>query len=62
MSRQLMLGLVLTGSAGAEAQTAADRPAALIDIGALTADSGLTVLMRTDVPEDVRRLALRRLW
>jgi Protein of unknown function (DUF3306) len=32
------------------------------DLDALTAQSDFTVFMREDVPEDVRKLALRRLW
>ena len=35
---------------------------ASIDIKALTAESDFTVFMAKDVPEDVRRSALRRLW
>jgi uncharacterized protein DUF3306 len=41
---------------------AATHPAFLADISALTVDSDFTVFMRKDVPEDVRRAALRRLW
>jgi hypothetical protein len=46
----------------AETQSAASHPVALIDIGSLTVDSDFTVFMRKEVPEEVRRAALRRLW
>jgi hypothetical protein len=58
----LMFGLVLAGPATAQdLQTAATSPAASIDISALTAHSDFTVFMRKEVPEDVRRAALRKL-
>jgi len=41
---------------------AAAHPAFLTDIGALTVDSDFTAFMRKDVPEEMRRAALRRLW
>jgi hypothetical protein len=44
------------------AQQVPSHPAALVDINALTAESDFTVFMRKDVPEEVRRAALRRLW
>jgi hypothetical protein len=58
----LMLGLALAGPAVAQAQTATGCPTPLIDIGALTIDSDFTIFMRKEVPENVRRAALRRLW
>jgi hypothetical protein len=44
------------------AQRGPSYPVALINIDALTAESDFTVFMHKDVPEDVRRSALRRLW
>ena len=59
----LALGLVLAGPVAAEGpQSAKGQPAASIDINALTAESDFTVFMAKNVPEDVRRVALRRLW
>ena len=52
----------LLGPALAQAQSVANHPAAHIDIGTLRIDSDFTVFMHRDVPEDVRRMALRRLW
>jgi hypothetical protein len=53
-----LLGLFLAGPAIAD-----DRPpVAYVDVSALTAESDFTVFMRKDVPEAVRRAALRRLW
>jgi hypothetical protein len=46
----------------AEGRLSARHPASLVDIGSLTVDSDFTVFMRKDVPEDVRRIALRKLW
>jgi hypothetical protein len=46
----------------AEIQSAGGHPVALIDISSLTVDSDFRVFMRKEVPEDVRRAALRRLW
>jgi hypothetical protein len=46
----------------AEGQPGPGHPAALIDVSGLAADSDFTVFMRKNVPEDVRRAALRRLW
>lgn len=46
----------------AKAQSAASHPAGRSDISALTAESDFTVFMRKEVPEDLRRGALRRLW
>src|SRR5262245_10718704 len=46
----------------AEGQLSDRHPASLVDIGSLTLDSDFTVFMREDVPEAVRRIALRRLW
>lgn len=58
-----MFGLVLAGPATAQdLQTAAAHPAASVDISSLTAESDFTVFMRKEVPEDVRRAALRKLW
>ncbi len=37
-------------------------PGSLVDIGALTVESDFTGFMHKDVPEEVRRAALRRLW
>jgi Protein of unknown function (DUF3306) len=59
----VMFGLLLAGPAAAQdLRPARSHPAASIDIGALTARSDFTVFMRQDVPEEVRRVALRRLW
>ncbi|HEY7552827.1 MAG TPA: DUF3306 domain-containing protein [Hyphomicrobiaceae bacterium] len=49
-------------AAVAEGRLSAGHPASLVDIGSLTIDSDFTVFMRKDVPEDVRRIALRKLW
>jgi hypothetical protein len=49
-------------AAVAEGQPAARHPASHVDIGSLTANSDFTVFMRKDVPADVRRIALRKLW
>jgi hypothetical protein len=57
-----LLGLVLAGPALAGGQSTASHSAAHIDIAALTAQSDFTVFMRKDVPEELRRAALRRLW
>jgi len=57
-----LLALVLAGPAVADGKSAPRHPADLIDVGALTADSDFTVFMHKDVPEEVRRAALRRLW
>jgi uncharacterized protein DUF3306 len=46
----------------AKAQPAASGPAERFDANALTAESDFTVFMREEVPEDVRRIALRKLW
>jgi hypothetical protein len=46
----------------ADSPSAPTHPAALIDISDLSVDSDFTVFMHKDVPEDVRRAALRRLW
>lgn len=54
--------LMATAIAPSAAQQSPAHPAALIDIDALTAASDFTVFMGKDVPEDVRRNALRRLW
>jgi hypothetical protein len=43
-------------------QTAASHPAGRFDAGTLTAESDFTAFMRKEVPEDLRRAALRRLW
>jgi hypothetical protein len=52
----------LAAAAVAEGRLSARHPASLADIGSLTIDSDFTVFMRKDVPEDVRRVALRKLW
>jgi hypothetical protein len=57
-----LVALVLSGPASALGQSAPSHPAALFEISSLTADSDFTVFMHKDVPEDVRRAALRRLW
>ena len=57
----LTLGLALAVPAAAE-DLRAHHPAASIDVGALTAESDFTVFMQEDVPEEVRRIALRKLW
>src|SRR5262245_53610866 len=46
----------------AKAETAASNPAARSDINALTRESDFTVFMRRELPEDLRRAAVRRLW
>jgi hypothetical protein len=53
-----------TGSASAQQQDLGkiELPGADFDISDLTADSDFTVFMRKDVPEDIRRAVLRRLW
>lgn len=38
------------------------QPAAAIDIASLTKDSDFTIFMRPGVPEEVRIMALRKLW
>jgi hypothetical protein len=57
-----LFALVLAGPALAGGEIAVVHPAAQINISALTAESDFTVFMRKDVPEEVRRAALRRLW
>jgi Protein of unknown function (DUF3306) len=57
-----LVGLTLAGPALAQGESAATHPAAFVDITALTTESDFTVFMRKDVPQDVRRGALRRLW
>jgi hypothetical protein len=52
----------LPAAAVAEGPLSARHPASLVDIGSLTIDSDFTVFMRKEVPEDVRRIALRKLW
>jgi hypothetical protein len=42
--------------------TDAHLPAASMDIDAVTPDSDITVFLHPDVPDDVHRAALRRLW
>jgi hypothetical protein len=54
-----LIAATITPSA---AQQSRVHPAALIDIDAMTAESDFSVFMGKDVPEDVRRAALRRLW
>ena len=56
-----LLGLFLAGPAIADDRPPG-RPSAAYNIAALTAESDFTVFMRKDVPEEVRRAALRRLW
>jgi hypothetical protein len=58
----VLVGLVLAGPAVAQGQFAGRHPAILVDIGTLTTESDFTVFMRKDVPEDLRRSALRTLW
>jgi len=58
----MLLTLVLAGSLAAGGQFSSLHPTASIDISALTIESDFTVFMRNDVPDDVRRSALRRLW
>jgi Protein of unknown function (DUF3306) len=58
----LILGLVLAGPAVANDQFIPGHRAALVEIDALTAESDFTIFMHEDVPEGVRRVALRRLW
>jgi hypothetical protein len=58
----LAVCLMAAAIAPGAAQQSKVHPAALIDIDALTAESDFTVFMGKDVPEDVRRNALRRLW
>jgi hypothetical protein len=57
----LTLGLACGGQAAAQ-DLAARHPAASIDINALTVESDFTVFMHKSVPEEVRRIALRKLW
>ena len=56
-----LLGLFLAGPAIAD-DRAPGRSSVAYNIGALTADSDFTVFMHKDVPEELRRAALRRLW
>jgi len=44
------------------AQQSPSHPATVVEINDLTAQSDFTLFMRKDVPEEVRRIALRRLW
>jgi uncharacterized protein DUF3306 len=46
----------------AETQSAGSHPIAFNDTGSLTVDSDFTDFMRKEVPEDMRRAALRSLW
>jgi hypothetical protein len=57
-----LLGLFLAGPAIADDRPPGRPQVTHIEIGTLTIDSDFTVFMRKDVPEDVRRAALRRLW
>jgi hypothetical protein len=57
-----LLGLFLAGPAIADDRPPGRPPVTYIDTGALTINSDFTVFMHKDVPEDVRRAALRRLW
>jgi len=57
----LMLGLMCGGQAAAQ-DMPARHPAASIDTDALTAESDFTVFMHKSMPEEVRRIALRKLW
>jgi hypothetical protein len=57
-----LLGLFLAGPAIADDRPAGRPPVVQTAIGALTSESDFTVFMRKDVPEEVRRAALRRLW
>jgi hypothetical protein len=61
-SSALILGLALAGPAFAEDQIIPPQRAALVEIDALTVESDFTVFMHADVPEGLRRAALRRLW
>jgi hypothetical protein len=53
-----------TGSVNAQQQDPGkiELPGADFDISRLTADSDFAAFMRKDVPEDIRRAVLRRLW
>ncbi len=53
---------VAPGSDESAAHSDRTAPPDLPDIESLTKDSDFTVFMREGVPEDIRRLALRRLW
>jgi uncharacterized protein DUF3306 len=57
-----LLGLFLAGPAIADDLPPGLSPVTYIEVGALAVDADFTVFMRNDVPEEVRRLALRRLW
>ena len=54
--------LPVADAEGSEAQDAAPPPEDLPDIETLGPDSDYTPFMRENVPEELRRLALRRLW
>jgi hypothetical protein len=54
--------LIAATVAPSVAEQAPSHPAILVDVNALTAESDFTVFLRKDVPEEVRRAALRRLW
>jgi hypothetical protein len=54
--------LMVAAIAPSAAQQSRVHPAALVNADALTAESDFTVFMSKEVPEDVRRNALRRLW
>ena len=58
----LAVCLVAAAVSPSSAQPGSSHPAAAVDVGALTAESDFTVFMHQDVPEEVRRAALRRLW
>jgi hypothetical protein len=57
----VLLGLIFAGPAAAD-QSTVHGQADLIDVSTLTIESDFSVFMRKDIPEDVRRAALRRLW
>ena len=58
----VLVGLCLAGPAVADGRSSGLDTGAPQDINALTIDSDFTLFMGKEVPQDLQRAALRRLW
>ena len=58
----VVFGLIFAGPVAAHDQSTVHGRADPIDINTLAIESDFSVFMRKDVPEELRRAALRRLW